>query len=138
LGQRDSLSPFLFILGSEVFSRLSFKEERKVSIKGLRIARNCAPIHHLLFADDLLLFGKASLKLLVLSLALISIADGLVSLLMPLSPPSVSAKTPTLPSLMLSSTFFLIFLTLPNHSILVYLSFWGTLKSFSRYYRQGS
>ena len=60
LRQGDSLSSFLFILGSEVFSRILFKEERMGSIKGLRIARNCAPIHHLLFADVLLMFGKAS------------------------------------------------------------------------------
>jgi hypothetical protein len=60
LRQGDPLSPFLFILGVEVFSRLMFKEERNGSIKGLRIARNVAPIHHLFFVDDLLIFGKAS------------------------------------------------------------------------------
>ena len=60
LRQGDHLSPFLFILGVEVLSRLLFKEERKGSIKGLRIARNVSAIHHLLFADDLLIFGKAS------------------------------------------------------------------------------
>ena len=59
LRQGDPLSPFLFILGSEVFSRLMFKEERNGSIQGLRIARNCSAIHHLLFTDDLLIFGKA-------------------------------------------------------------------------------
>jgi hypothetical protein len=36
--------------------------KEKGSIKGLRIAINCALIHHLLFADDLLLFGKASIS----------------------------------------------------------------------------
>jgi hypothetical protein len=61
LRQGDPLSPFLFILGVEVFSRLMFKEERNGSIKGLRIARNVATIHHLLFADDLLIFGRASI-----------------------------------------------------------------------------
>ena len=54
LRQGDPLSPFLFILGSKVLSRLLLSEERKGSIKGLKIARNCALIHHLL------LFGKAS------------------------------------------------------------------------------
>ena len=61
LRQGDPLSPFLFILGSEVFSRLMFKEERNGSLHGLRIARNCSIIHHLFFADDLLIFGKATI-----------------------------------------------------------------------------
>jgi hypothetical protein len=60
LRQGDPLSPFLFILGVEVFSRLLFKEERNGSIKGFRIARNVSAIHHLLFADDLIIFGRAS------------------------------------------------------------------------------
>jgi hypothetical protein len=62
LRQGDPLSPFLFILGVEVFSRLMFKEETNGSLKGLRMARNCTPIHHLLFADDLLIFGEASIS----------------------------------------------------------------------------
>jgi hypothetical protein len=62
LRQGDPLSPFLFILGAEVFSRLMFKEEGFGRLKGLRIARNCSPIHHLLFADDLLIFGEASVS----------------------------------------------------------------------------
>jgi hypothetical protein len=59
LRQGDPLSPFLFILGVEVFSMLMFKEEKNGCLKGLRIARNCPPIHHLIFADDLLIFGEA-------------------------------------------------------------------------------
>jgi hypothetical protein len=62
LRQGDPLSPFLFILGAEVFSRLMFKEERDGSIKGLRIARNYSAIHHLLFANDLLIFGKVTVS----------------------------------------------------------------------------
>ncbi|XP_059460221.1 uncharacterized protein LOC132189495 [Corylus avellana] len=62
LRQGDPLSPFLFILGSEVFSRLMFREESLGSIKGLQISRNCSAIHHLLFADDLLIFGKATIS----------------------------------------------------------------------------
>jgi hypothetical protein len=61
LRQRDPLSPFLFILGSEVLSRLLLKEERLGNIKGMKIASSSSAINHLLFADDLLLFGKASL-----------------------------------------------------------------------------
>jgi hypothetical protein len=39
-----------------------FQEERIGSIHGLRIARNYLAIHHLLFADDLLIFGKATIS----------------------------------------------------------------------------
>jgi hypothetical protein len=61
LRQGDPLSPFLFILGSELLSRLLLKEERIGNIKGMKIARASSVINHLLFANDLLLFGKASL-----------------------------------------------------------------------------
>jgi hypothetical protein len=62
LRQGDPLSPFLFILGSEVLSHLLFREEAVGNIKGLKISRQTSTIHHLLFADDLLIFGKATLK----------------------------------------------------------------------------
>jgi hypothetical protein len=62
LMQGDPLSPFLFILGYEVLSRLLFNEEALSNIKGLKISRNNPTIHHLLFVDDLLIFGKATPK----------------------------------------------------------------------------
>jgi hypothetical protein len=40
-----------------------FKDERNGYLKGLRIARNCPLIHHFLFANDLLIFGKASISI---------------------------------------------------------------------------
>jgi hypothetical protein len=55
LRQGDPLSPFIFILGVEVFSRLD-------SLQGLQIARSCLAIHHLLFANDLLIFGKDTIS----------------------------------------------------------------------------
>jgi hypothetical protein len=60
LRQGDPLSHFLFILGSKLLSRLLLKEERIGNIKGMKIARASHAINHFLFADDLLLFGKAS------------------------------------------------------------------------------
>jgi hypothetical protein len=61
LRQGDPLSPFMFILRSKVLSRLLYREEHLDNIRGLKIAINNPTIHHLLFIDDLLIFGKASL-----------------------------------------------------------------------------
>jgi hypothetical protein len=60
LRQGDPLSPFLFILGMEVLSRLLLCQESQDLLKGIKIARNCYPISHLLFADDFILFAKAT------------------------------------------------------------------------------
>jgi hypothetical protein len=38
-----------------------FQAEKECAIKGLKISKHCSPIHYLLFADDLLIFGKATL-----------------------------------------------------------------------------
>jgi hypothetical protein len=60
LRQGDILSQFLFILVFEVLYRLLFREEALGNIKGLKISKNNLAIHHLLFADDFLIFGKAT------------------------------------------------------------------------------
>jgi hypothetical protein len=60
LRQGDPLSPFLFILGTKVISRLLFRLESQDLLKGIKIAKNCSPISHLLFADNLILFAKAT------------------------------------------------------------------------------
>jgi hypothetical protein len=57
---RDSLSPFLFILGTEALSRILQQQESLGILKGIKIAKNCPPITHLLFADDLIIFAKAT------------------------------------------------------------------------------
>jgi hypothetical protein len=59
LRQGDPLSPFLFILGSEILSRLIDREENKGLLHGIRMARSCPPISHLFFADDVILFSRA-------------------------------------------------------------------------------
>jgi hypothetical protein len=51
----DPLSPFLFILGTEVISRLLHQ-----SLQGYKISRRCFPLHHLLFADDMIIFTHAT------------------------------------------------------------------------------
>jgi hypothetical protein len=56
------IPPFLFILGSEVLFILLFREEAIGNLRGLKISRNSSTIHHLLFADDLMIFGKATSK----------------------------------------------------------------------------
>jgi hypothetical protein len=55
LRQGDPLSPFLFIIGTEVISRLLHQ-----SLHGFKIARSCSSLNHLLFADDLVIFTTAT------------------------------------------------------------------------------
>jgi hypothetical protein len=55
-----SLSPFLLIIGTEVLSRLFHQQESLGLLKGIRIAKSCPPITLLLFADDLIIFAKAT------------------------------------------------------------------------------
>jgi hypothetical protein len=51
LRQGDPLSPFLFIIGIEVISRLLHQR-----LRDFKITRSCLPLNHLLFADDLVIF----------------------------------------------------------------------------------
>ena len=59
LRQGDPLSPFLFILSSEVLSRLLLKEEQLGNLHGIKMSRN-SQISHLLFVDDIMIFSKAT------------------------------------------------------------------------------
>ncbi|XP_019150316.1 PREDICTED: uncharacterized protein LOC109147128 [Ipomoea nil] len=56
----DPLSPYLFIICAEGFSTLLQMAEACRDIHGVRVARGAPAITHLFFADDSLLFFKAS------------------------------------------------------------------------------
>lgn len=60
LRQGDPLSPYLFILCTEVLSGLCQQALRNGTLPGVKVARNCPPINHLLFADDTMFFSKSS------------------------------------------------------------------------------
>ena len=61
LQQGDPLSPYLFLLCAEGLSALLKKSSVEGQLKGLQTSRMGPWVSHLFFADDSLLFGKASL-----------------------------------------------------------------------------
>ncbi|KAL6179662.1 hypothetical protein ACLB2K_046334 [Fragaria x ananassa] len=61
LRQGDPLSPYLFLLCAEVFSTLLENRVEEGALQGIRVCDGAPVITHLLFADDNLLFGRASL-----------------------------------------------------------------------------
>lgn len=62
LRQGDPLSPYLFIIYMEIFSRIILTSEEEKTIHGVKITPKNRPISHLFFADDCLLFIRADLK----------------------------------------------------------------------------
>ena len=54
--QGNPLSPYLFILCSEVLSRLIYREVDMGNIKSIKVALGAPGISNLLYADDVLLF----------------------------------------------------------------------------------
>ena len=58
--QGDPLSPYLFLLCAEGFTSLLARAELEGRIHGVAICRRAPQISNLLFADDSLLFCRAS------------------------------------------------------------------------------
>ncbi|XP_010474119.1 PREDICTED: uncharacterized protein LOC104753583 [Camelina sativa] len=57
--QGDPLSPYLFIICSEVLSRLCLKAQSNGQLVGARVAKGSPRVNHLLFADDTMFFIRA-------------------------------------------------------------------------------
>ncbi|KAL5568741.1 hypothetical protein UlMin_025316 [Ulmus minor] len=55
----DLLSPYLFILCTEILSRLFMSKVDNGVIHGFKLSRGGPPLHYLMFADDIFVFGKA-------------------------------------------------------------------------------
>lgn len=58
--QGDPLSPYIFILCGEVLSGLCNRVASTGELKGVRVARGCSRVNHLLFADDTMFFCYSS------------------------------------------------------------------------------
>lgn len=60
--QGDPMSPYLFILCTEILTRLLLRSSRQGKLKGALMSRQSLEITHVLFADDLILCGRATKK----------------------------------------------------------------------------
>ncbi|XP_031099664.1 uncharacterized protein LOC116003863 [Ipomoea triloba] len=62
LRQGDSISPLLFVLCMERLSHLILDSIKQEKWKWIKICRNGPHVSHLFFADDLILFGEATME----------------------------------------------------------------------------
>ena len=61
LRQGDPLSPYVFILCTEVLSALCTKGQANGTLPGVKVARGSPAINHLLFAEDTMFFSQSKL-----------------------------------------------------------------------------
>ncbi|CAL1407079.1 unnamed protein product [Linum trigynum] len=62
LREGDPFSPYLFLLYAEGLSALINKNGKEKKIHGLKICNRAPVVSHLLFADDCIIFARASLE----------------------------------------------------------------------------
>ena len=60
LRQGDPISPYLFLLCAEGLSAMIKKEERNGNLNGIAVCRRAPRITHMLFADDSIVFCRAT------------------------------------------------------------------------------
>src|SRR4051812_15973980 len=58
--QGDPISPYLFLIVAEGLSCLLKSKNKSLKFSGLQVAPMAPPVNHLLFADDSLLFFRAT------------------------------------------------------------------------------
>ena len=62
LRQGDPISPYLFILCTEVLSGLCKNAQSQGKLRGLQVSQKSPYVNHLLFADDTMLFCKTNVR----------------------------------------------------------------------------
>ena len=62
LRQGDSISPYLFLLCTEVLSRVIARTECEGELHGIAICKNAPSVSHLFFADDSFIFFKSEFE----------------------------------------------------------------------------
>lgn len=65
LRQGDLLSPYLFIIGSKILTRLVNREVSRNNLSAFKVSNLAPPISKLCYADDAILFCKVKIVKLV-------------------------------------------------------------------------